>query len=44
MVLENAETYKQQVFKILDPAKTEVAFNSTWMDQLRPQDFIRLAS
>ncbi len=43
-VLENAETYKQQVFKILDPAKTEVAFNSTWMDQLRPQDFIRLAS
>ncbi|MCB1953970.1 MAG: tyrosine--tRNA ligase, partial [Rhodocyclaceae bacterium] len=37
-------TYKQQVFKILDPAKTEVAFNSTWMDQLRPQDFIRLAS
>lgn len=43
-VLENAETYKQQVFKILDPAKTEVAFNSMWMDQLRPQDFIRLAS
>ena len=43
-VLENAETYKQQVFKILDPAKTEVAFNSSWMDQLRPQDFIRLAS
>lgn len=43
-VLENAETYKQQVFKILDPAKTEVAFNSAWMDQLRPQDFIRLAS
>ena len=43
-VLENAETYKTQVFKILDPAKTEVAFNSTWMDQLRPQDFIRLAS
>ena len=30
-VLENAETYKQQVFKILDPAKTEVAFNSTWI-------------
>jgi tyrosyl-tRNA synthetase len=43
-VLENAETYKAQVFKILDPAKTEVAFNSTWMDQLRPSDFIRLAS
>ena len=43
-VLENAETYKAQVFKILDPAKTEVAFNSTWMDQLSPADFIRLAS
>ena len=43
-VLENAETYKAQVFKILDPEKTEVAFNSTWMDQLTPADFIRLAS
>ena len=43
-VLENAETYKAQVFKILDPAKTEVAFNSTWMDKLTPADFIRLAS
>lgn len=43
-VLDNAETYKQQVFKILDPARTEVAFNSTWMDQLKPADFIRLAS
>jgi len=43
-VLENAETYKSQVFKILDPAKTEVAFNSTWMDQLSPADFIRLTS
>src|SRR5690606_6818413 len=43
-VLENAETYKAQVFKILDPALTEVAFNSTWMDQLSPADFIRLAS
>ncbi|MED5612059.1 tyrosine--tRNA ligase [Pseudomonas sp. JH-2] len=43
-VLENAETYKSQVFKILDPARTEVAFNSTWMDKLTPADFIRLAS
>jgi tyrosyl-tRNA synthetase len=43
-VLENAETYKAQVFKILDPARTEVAFNSTWMDKLSPADFIRLAS
>lgn len=43
-VLENAETYKTQVFKILDPARTEVAFNSTWMDQMKPADFIRLTS
>jgi len=41
-VLANAETYKAQVFKILDPEKTEIAFNSTWMDALRPADFIRL--
>ncbi len=43
-VLENAETYKGQVFKVLDPSKTEVAFNSSWMDNLTPSDFIRLAS
>lgn len=43
-VLANAETYKKQVFKILDPEKTEVAFNSTWMDQIKPADFIRLTS
>ncbi|MCO5364133.1 tyrosine--tRNA ligase [Pseudomonas alliivorans] len=43
-VLDYAETYKAQVFKILDPAKTEVAFNSTWMDALSPADFIRLSS
>ncbi|UFH49849.1 tyrosine--tRNA ligase [Pseudomonas sp. KNUC1026] len=43
-VLANAETYKSQVFKILDPARTEVAFNSTWMDKMGPADFIRLTS
>lgn len=43
-VLANAETYKEQVFKILDPAKTEVAFNSQWLNELTPVDFIRLAS
>ncbi|MBX8516816.1 tyrosine--tRNA ligase [Pseudomonas cichorii] len=43
-VLDYAETYKAQVFKILDPARTEVAFNSTWMDKLSPADFIRLSS
>lgn len=43
-VLENAETYKAQVFKILDPERTEVAFNSAWMDALTPAEFIRLSS
>src|SRR5690606_14788586 len=43
-VLENAETYEAQVFTSLDPAKTEVAFNSAWMDLLKPSGFIRLAS
>lgn len=43
-VLANAETYKQQVFKILDESKTEVVFNSTWLEKLSPADFIRLTS
>lgn len=43
-VLRNAETYKEQVFKILDPDKTEVAFNSSWMSELDAADMIRLAS
>lgn len=43
-VLANAETYKQQVFKILDPEKTEVAFNSRWLGSMGAADFIRLAS
>jgi len=40
----NAETYKAQVFKILDPAKTEIRFNYEWLGALRFEDFIRLAS
>jgi len=40
----NAETYKAQVFKILDPDKTEIRFNSEWMGGLRGEDWIRLAS
>jgi tyrosyl-tRNA synthetase len=40
----NAETYKAQVFKILDPDRTEIAFNSTWMGKMNAQDMIRLAS
>ena len=43
-ILANAETYKEQVFKILDPEKTEVAFNSTWMDKLTSADLIKLAA
>ena len=43
-VLENAETYKKQVFKILDPEKTEVRFNSEWMDKFDAAEFIRLSS
>lgn len=43
-VLRNAETYKQQLFKILDPAKTRVVFNSEWLGQLGTEGMIRLAS
>ncbi|MEH6393694.1 tyrosine--tRNA ligase [Pseudoalteromonas sp.] len=43
-VLANAETYKEQVFKILDPAKTTVAFNSTWMENLGAAGMIKLAA
>jgi len=43
-VLANAETYKEQVFKILDPAKTTVAFNSTWMDKMSAAGMLKLAS
>jgi tyrosyl-tRNA synthetase len=43
-ILENAETYKQQVFKILDPVKTEVMFNSEWLGALGSEGMIRLAA
>lgn len=43
-VMANAETYKKQVFKILDPEKTEVGFNSKWLGAMGAADFIRLAS
>lgn len=43
-VLANAETYKEQVFKILDPERTEVRFNSEWMEQLGAAGMIKLAS
>lgn len=41
-VIENAETYKQQVFKILDPARTDVRFNSEWLEKMTAMDIIRL--
>lgn len=43
-VLRNAETYKQQIFKILDPQKTRIVFNSEWLSQLGTEGMIRLAS
>lgn len=41
---KNAETYKEQVFKILDPKKTEVRFNSEWMQNVDPSEFIKMLS
>jgi tyrosyl-tRNA synthetase len=43
-VLENAETYKEQVFKILDPKKTEVVFNSKWLDELGSRGLLALTT
>jgi tyrosyl-tRNA synthetase len=43
-IAKNAETYKAQVFKVLDPQKTEVMFNSTWMKTRSAADLIRLTS
>jgi tyrosyl-tRNA synthetase len=41
---KNAETYKSQVFKILDPEKTKVEFNSAWLEPLKFEDMVRLCS
>ena len=41
---KNAKTYEKQIFKILDPKKTEIEFNSTWFKKMSPEDFIKLAS
>jgi len=43
-VLENAKTYEQQIFKILDPEKTLVVFNSSWMGEMNAADLIQLAA
>ena len=43
-IAENAKSYTDQVFKILHPEKTEIVFNSTWMDEFNAADLIRLAA
>ena len=43
-LVKNAETYKEQVFKILDPSKTEIRFNSEWMKKIDPSEFIKMLS
>ncbi|MFZ5503105.1 MAG: tyrosine--tRNA ligase [Pseudomonadota bacterium] len=43
-VLANAQSYREQVFKVLDPDKTEIVFNSAWMDKFSAVDLIRLAA
>lgn len=43
-IVENAKTYKEQVFKILDPEKTEICFNSAWFDTLGAAGMIKLAA
>lgn len=43
-VAKNAETYTAQVFRVLDPTKTEVCFNSSWMDELGAAGLIKLAA
>ncbi|MDP1733154.1 MAG: tyrosine--tRNA ligase [Sulfuritalea sp.] len=43
-IVQNAQTYQDQVFKILDPAKTEICFNSTWFDSFGAAGMIKLAA
>jgi len=43
-VIENAKTYEQQIFKILDPEKTLVMFNSSWMNEMNTSELIQLAA
>jgi len=43
-LLRNAQTYKEQIFKILDPEKTRIEFNSTWLRKLNLEDIIKLAA
>ena len=43
-IYQNAETYKEQIFKILDPAKTKIEFNASWLSKLNFADVIKLAT
>src|SRR5512139_2773766 len=43
-VAENAKTYQAQIYKILDPVKTKIAFNSEWMSKMTAEDVIQLAA
>ncbi|MCU1289042.1 MAG: tyrosyl-tRNA synthetase [Acidobacteria bacterium] len=43
-IAKNAETYKKQIFKLLDPEKTEIRFNSEWMNRFAAADFVKLSS
>ncbi len=43
-VTENAKTYEEQIFRILDPERTQVIFNSRWMDEMRATDLVQLAA
>lgn len=43
-IVANAETYKTQIFKLLDPEKTEIRFNSEWMEKFGAADFVKLAA
>jgi tyrosyl-tRNA synthetase len=43
-IQENAKTYAKQIFKILDPEKTEIVYNSTWINKMTPADFIKMSA
>ena len=43
-VVQNSATYQKQIFKVLDPQKTQIVFNSAWLEKLTPAEFIGLAA
>ena len=44
IIKKNAKTYSEQVFKILDPKKTKIEYNSSWFDKMKPSEIIKLAA